>query len=113
MALKRYDFLKRWHLQFSCMCVLKKLEFKTRLWGIKGKRPMQFGWLRAKTHVSSCDLRFRTAIWSYHRRQGCDLGKFVAKRLRFCVCVLVGRPLRARGVLAERQNTQSWAHTAC
>ena len=40
-----------------------------------------------KRSVSSCDVRFRTAIWSYHWGQGCDLGNCVAKTLRFCVCV--------------------------
>ena len=40
-----------------------------------------------KRSVSGCDLRFRTAIWSYHRGQGCDLGNCVAKTQRYCVCV--------------------------
>ena len=37
--------------------------------------------------VSSCDLRRKTTIQSYHRGQGCDLGNCVAKTLRCCVCV--------------------------
>ena len=48
---------------------------------------MRFGNCVPKRSVSSCDLRFKTAIWSYHQGQGCNLGNCVAKTLRFCVCV--------------------------
>ena len=44
VALKRCDFYKTlWRLR--CVCVLKTLRFR----GTKGKRPMRFGKLRAKT----------------------------------------------------------------
>ena len=85
--LKQLRLIKRYRLRFSCVCVLKTQRFEPlRFRGTERRRPMRF-WGSARQSVSSCYLRFRTAIWRYRWGQGCDVGNCIAKTLRFCVCV--------------------------
>ena len=65
------------------LCDLKRCD----LGAPKERGQCDLGNCVPKRSVSSCDLRFRAAIQSYHWGQGCGLGKCVANMLRFCVCV--------------------------
>ena len=70
-------FIKCWRrLRFGCICVLKTLRFEMlRFRGTQGKRPMQFGGLRAKTQ--RMQLRFAIQICNLELppRAGLRIGK--------------------------------------